>query len=419
MTTLEDLSRAAGHRIRVGIERLARDFPYHAAILGRFRVEARAGVGTVGVTVRGDAVLLLHEPRFVMGLTVDELAGVLLHEVHHVVFGHVTADPAEFPDKWAKTVAEELTVNEFIRLPLPGQPLTLARFPDLPLMESTRRRYDRLGRYEERCRLLGPGELAAGDAAAGGEDGHRGRGVPAPGRLVDDHAVWSEAMLDAARSRAAVREVVELASWEVGPAAVPDALKPAVAALGIGVDPGDGLELLAGARAGRLDWRRLLRRLVGSELHPGPTMGRPPRRFPELIGMLPGWGRCASRPKILAVIDTSGSVGRRELEAIDGELAKLARQHHVIVAECDSKIHRVATYRGRLRQVKGRGGTDLRPALEPGLLRRCRAQLVVYFTDGYGPAPAAAPRIPVFWCLVPGGRVPAPWGRVVWMHDVG
>ena len=37
---------------------------------------------------------------------------------------------------------------------------------------------------------------------------------------------------------------------------------------------------------------------------------------------------------------------------------------------------------------------------------------MVYFTDGFGPAPAEPPPVPVVWCLVPCGQPPAPWGRV-------
>jgi hypothetical protein len=50
-------------------------------------------------------------------------SGVLLHEVHHVVFGHVVADPDDFPDRWARIVAEEVTVNEFVTEPLPVTPV--------------------------------------------------------------------------------------------------------------------------------------------------------------------------------------------------------------------------------------------------------------------------------------------------------
>ena len=119
-------------------------YPFHAAILERFRIVARPEVGTMGVTVSGKDVLLLHNPDFVLNTPADELIGVLLHEVHHVLFGHVLADPADYPDEWARTVAEEVTVNEFVKEPLPAGVITLDGFPALPPMESTDKRYARL-----------------------------------------------------------------------------------------------------------------------------------------------------------------------------------------------------------------------------------------------------------------------------------
>src|SRR5262249_13160338 len=106
-------ARALG-KIRLGIDRLAGKYPFHAAVLNRFRPRARPEVGTMGVTVVGDAVVLYFNPEFVLAVSIAELTGVLLHEAHHVVFGHVLADPVDFPDSWARTVAQEVTVNEFV-----------------------------------------------------------------------------------------------------------------------------------------------------------------------------------------------------------------------------------------------------------------------------------------------------------------
>jgi predicted metal-dependent peptidase len=68
-----------------------------------------------------------------------------------------------------------------------------------------------------------------------------------------------------------------------------------------------------------------------------------------------------------------------------------------------------------LHSVQGRGGTDFRPALAPEFLRPLRPDLVIYFTDGLGLAPEAAPPFPLIWVLTPGGTPPAPYGRVVRM----
>src|SRR5262249_14779984 len=136
----------------------------------------------------------------------------------------------------------------------------------------------------------------------------------------------------------------------------------------------------------------------------------------ELLGVVPGQGRRATKPKVLAVVDTSGSIDADDLASISGELQRLARHTQVIVVECDVRIHRVYPYRRSLECVRGRGGTDLRPPFEREFLRKHRADLLIYFTDGYGPAPEQRPGVPVVWCLSGDGKRPAAWGRVVQMQ---
>src|SRR6516225_5209812 len=121
-------AQIAQGKLRLASQRLAERYPFHAAVLERFTIVARPDVGTMGVTVEGGEVLLLHCPAFVLATPVDQLGGVLLHEVHHVVLGHVWADPEAFPDAWARTAAEEVTANEFIREPLPPGAIMLADF---------------------------------------------------------------------------------------------------------------------------------------------------------------------------------------------------------------------------------------------------------------------------------------------------
>jgi hypothetical protein len=150
-----DWQRAEG-KIRVAARRMAERYPFHAALLGQFRLTAASGGCTMGVTLAGGDVLLLHNPAFVLATPADDLVGVLLHEVHHAVLGHLLADPADFPDEWARTVAEEVSANEFIREPLPGGGITLASFPGLPPMESTAQRYLRLRKVRRRPPLAGP-----------------------------------------------------------------------------------------------------------------------------------------------------------------------------------------------------------------------------------------------------------------------
>jgi predicted metal-dependent peptidase len=232
---------------------------------------------------------------------------------------------------------------------------------------------------------------------------------------LDDHGVWSDTPGD--QAAATVARAVKDALVEAGglPGDLPGGLKEAVKALA-GSAAGDAAEAVRRGRGGSVDWRAVLRRHVGRVLEARPVYNRPPRRHPELLGIVPGRSRQASRPRVLAAVDTSASISSALLTQIDGELACLARRHEVVVVEFDVRVQGVYAYRP-LGSVRGHGGTDLRAPLAADFLRQHRVDVAVVFTDGYGPAPDSPPRVPVIWCLAPAGQRPAKWGRVVWMRD--
>lgn len=134
-------AQLAEGRIRQATARLLAKFPFYAYVLEQFKMIASPSVGTMGVTATREKVILLFNPEFVLRLPASQLGGVLLHEVLHVVLGHLTLDPANYPDQWALTVASEISVNEFVHEPLPPGAIRLEQFPRLPPLESTDERY--------------------------------------------------------------------------------------------------------------------------------------------------------------------------------------------------------------------------------------------------------------------------------------
>jgi predicted metal-dependent peptidase len=409
---------ARGH-LGLAIHRMARKYPFHARVLELLILEASTKVATMGVTTAGNRVKLYYAPDFVLSVTPDELCGVLLHEVHHIVFGHLLADPAAYPDRWARTVAEEITANEFVKEPLPMGGIHLSQFPGLPPMESTDQRYERLKSCTNRMpiTILAVSTTAngqtAGNATGSGDPGDQGQ---AAGVVLDDHAVWQEAGQDRDQARIAVRTVVRDAVIDVGQAGLPECLKEAVRGLGAGSVPGSGSADLEVAAGQALNWTALLRRYLGQLLAIQPDFTRPSRRFPELVGVVPGRRRRGARPRIMAVVDTSASITDDLLAVINRELIRLAADQEVLLVTCDTRIRQVARFKP-MRHVLGRGGTDLRPPFRPAFLRKHRPDVVVFFTDGFGLAPDSVPPMPVIWCLTPFGEPPQDWGRVVRMSD--
>ena len=177
--------------------------------------------------------------------------------------------------------------------------------------------------------------------------------------------------------------------------------------------PGSGTERLEHGRA-KVDWRLVLRKYVRQAVSVEPTFQRPSRRFPTLTGIIPGKVHRA-RAKVMAVIDTSGSIDNAVLSQISAELRLMVGTHEVVVLECDAAIQAIYPLRGEITSVSGRGGTDLRPPFESDILKKIHPDAIVYFTDGMGLAPPCPPRIPVIWCLTPGGQQPAPWGRAIFL----
>jgi predicted metal-dependent peptidase len=72
--------------------------------------------------------------------------------------------------------------------------------------------------------------------------------------------------------------------------------------------------------------------------------------------------------------------------------------------------------------ISGRGGTDFRPAIAAMNKLKPRPQVVLYFTDGDGPAPdRAPPGMEVIWVILPSyhNKAPCNWGHHVFVRDDG
>ena len=524
---------AAG-TVKTAIERLLWRYPLFAGIVAAWRLQAMTSE-TVGIGMDSDDFVLYFNPEFVTSIPLEELVGILHHEVRHVVFGHVLLNPDDYDDPRALTVAEEVTCNEDLPEPLPDGAILLKNFPQLKPDEDTNTRYRQL---RKRRRKKNKGKEAESQAAEQGADdgtqskspaagkkketgdgppddpagaqedqpgqqpstagntgqptqggtqgspnnkgsgsaapdipdavqgdtpsgsGKSGQGSPItktagnstrkgssalgktkgtehgpaaaaagnkPGQkpstagsavtTIDDHSRWEEIRNQESLARTlismALREVVSRPDTTLSEN---EKVLIERAVEGWGLDPGQFFSELDGHHgSAKVAWKHQLRRYVGRELEKSPSYARPPRRFPHLLGVVPGVVQRSARPRIVAIIDTSGSITDGMLAEISSELTYMAKDRDVVVVECDAEIHAVYPYRKPIEKVNGRGGTDFCPPLEPAFLRKIGADLAIYFTDGQGPAPDRRPQVPVVWCLTPGGCRPAAWGKEVKM----
>lgn len=151
---------------------------------------------------------------------------------------------------------------------------------------------------------------------------------------------------------------------------------------------------------GGYDWRKPDRVLIQRDIYA-------PRRSGNGCG------------PIVVGIDTSGSVGQRELNHFFAELRGIiddVRPELIHVVWCDAKVHKVDEVEDSADidtlKPAGGGGTDFRPVFDWIEENGVRPDALVYLTDMLGTFPKHEPNYPVVWGDIY-GRCKAPFGDVV------
>jgi predicted metal-dependent peptidase len=378
-------------------------YPYYAAVLARVDAVIDPTVSSMGVSLHGRRFYLHVNPDYFVRAP-QFLRGILLHEVHHIVLGHLSnprlTDAAHLE---LMELAKEVSANEYIEEPLPD-PITwqaLARYGLRP-GQSTRERYEKLLQAQTaQPQAFRPEPRYVDDHTPS----QRGRGQTIPG---------------ADPARALVQDAIAAAGEQRE---------------GEGGSPKRGL--LAGRTPGRLleelggyadqptvpfDWRTALSMFVAARRAPAHRWGRPSRRFPTRIGEVPGRiyvARAIERPRLLIALDTSLSITDTELAEVARQLRVVAEHVDLVVAQVDTEVAHVGPFTGLLPRVHGRGGTDLRPVFHPAFLGAHDVAGVVYFTDGQGPFPPQPPAVPTLWVLSKDEPFACPWGARAYLLPGG
>ncbi|MER7054115.1 MULTISPECIES: VWA-like domain-containing protein [unclassified Streptomyces] len=370
----------------------ARVRPYLATALFALHVVPERAVPTMAVDRYWRCYV---SPVFVDRTPVEELAGVWVHEVSHLLRDHHgrgdrvarergLTGPAE---RLRMNIAADCEINDdvfgdgLVRPEGAVEPELLA-LPEGQLMEDYLRQF-RLGRLTESLAWLDCGSGADGlerewDLGPDGADG------------------LSEQQQDAVRFRVAQ-------GINARPGSAPKGWKRWAEQAFHPPQP----------------WRDLLGAAVRSAACGGGagedySYGRPSRRSAGMPGVvLPSLRR--RPPRVAVVIDTSGSVGDAELGSALLEVAAIARavggrRDLVTVVPCDASArfaHSLCRAEGI--PLVGGGGTDLRTGFAKALRARPAPDAVVVLTDGQTPWPATRPACRTVVGLFPRQRARSSW----------
>jgi predicted metal-dependent peptidase len=158
----------------------------------------------------------------------------------------------------------------------------------------------------------------------------------------------------------------------------------------------------------QLDWRRVLTAKIRSSTAAVAgavdySYSRPPRRrLPRVV--LPSLRQ--PLPRVAVIVDTSASVTEENLRAawseVHGCLRALGiRRDLLTVYAADVELHELSGSLTKRVALTGGGGTDMAAAIEVVAATNPPANMTVVITDGLTPWPPAQPRCQVIICLLP------------------
>lgn len=399
-----------------------------------------------------DGTRLAYNPSRVCSLPLEQLVGVLGHEVLHVACGHHLRRQGRDERLW--NTACDHAINWICLdagLKLPDGYVDDPDLRNLPVEEIYARLLSKKGEEQHGgAQSSSEGETveaedaqaAAGDstnteeteepsAAPGGDqdtpDGEGdgdGEATDKPSGSRSDDAQGNDSagtgeVRDPATDDGAGGEPDELLRDELHQMLVQAEM--AVRDMG---DLPAGIETILGSvLRPPLPWKELLARFIEANARNDYSWIPPNRRYLHMGLHLPEL-RTMELPDIVVAIDTSGSVRRAELDAFAAELSAILEDfdttvhlfhcdaevsHHETLTQCDLPLHITA---------RGGGGTDFRPVFEHverhGLAPAC----LVYLSDMECNKFPEAPPYPVLWVSTLATEGKPPFGELITMPKI-
>jgi predicted metal-dependent peptidase len=441
--TNDAMSAESALRLMAARVRLLNTHPYLAQALVRIETFPVAGIGTLAVD---NWWRLAYDPDILDAWSVPEIAGVLYHEVLHLLRDHAGRAGSRDAEAW--NVACDAEINDDLRdesftqadgsqhrIELPGSPIfpeSLGQRPHLTAEEYYR---DAAQQGAGGSRERGSSEPSVGS----GRCGSAATGVP---------EAW-EATLGGASPKAGDTPTTSDGNkpGDRSEGNSPGDMQATTESVDVGVSPGEAevirwrvaqeitksratapahLERLAERELEpeRIDWRRELRSIIARTITTVSgavdySYSRPSRRQSAVAGVVLPALR-APVVRVAVVVDTSGSMSGRELgaalEQINSILRSVGAREGLVVLAVDAEVHVTKqVFRANEVNLVGGGGTDMRVGIEAAARLRPRPEVVIVLTDGFTPWPNVPPRgMRVIAGVIGNAQVSVPdWMKVV------
>lgn len=344
--------------------------PFFGALALRLKVAEDPNVKTTSC----DGTTFRYNPKFIDGLNLEQVKGTMAQAVMHPAMLHHTRRGHREEKKWQK--ATDLSINGIIQR---------AGFT-LPPGELVDPKFD--NQTAEHIYTLLPDEPEGDDGDKNGKGGG-GQGCcdvgDAPGEN-GDKASESERKNEEVQWKIAVSQAAYVAKQQ-------------------GKLPAEMERMLDELMAPQMPWKEILRRFMTERANDDFSWRKGNRRFISQGLYLPS-RQSEATGEIVVCIDTSGSIGQKELTEFGSEIQGIieeVRPSKTIVIYCDAAVNKVVEFGPHdpvVLEAVGGGGTDFRPPFHYLREKQIVPKALVYLTDGYGCFPEEHEvDFPTLWCI--------------------
>lgn len=289
---------------------------------------------------------------------------VLVHELHHIAFGHILM-AKDFSNKRLFNIAADLEVNSYIHSLPPGA-LSPRQF-GFEDRQGTKTYYDKLNQLNRKRRQ------------SEDKDKTNKENLLEEGKTLDDHSNWDSFSNLSTTERTILQTTIQ------------EKLANTIShCKGIGTKvPASIQEYVNNNKNKRTrtkSWKEILRNTVLSSLDSNlrSTRKRVSKRFEDSKGV-----RLKKKATLLVALDTSMSISNKNLEEFSNELHYLYNMNIKIdIIYFDTRLYDRFSYKGEKKlSVKGRGGTSFDEPLQYFSEHLMEYNLFAMFTDGYANIP--------------------------------
>jgi predicted metal-dependent peptidase len=358
--------------------------PFFASLALRLRLKEDESCETLWT----DGHTLGFNPKFVDGLPLDQVKGIIAHEVMHLACAHHTRRGERDQKKW--NVAGDYAINQILedsKIELPEGHLIDPAFIGMASEQI-------YGRIPDPPPRTSPG---SGDPNGGqGPDQNHGQGQEPGNQDPGKCGEVRDAKGPQGQDLSPAEKTQEEQNWKIATA------QAATQAKAMGDLPGGIARMVGEIMAPHVDWREVLRRFVDQSARNDYTWTRPNRRYLHAGLYLPAL-YSETLPPIVIAVDTSGSIDSEMLDRFASEMTAILQEHKTScnVLYCDTEIAGVESFTSEDLPLKlnpqGGGGTDFRPPFawvdKQGITPAC----LIYLTDMFCHRFPDPPDYPVLW----------------------